>query len=627
MHQAEPTPQFHVAQFSLFVSLALYCLLWGIALHVGRLFEVSFSTLGLIVTIVSFFVLSLYSYRCHLRHNQAFGKQPFLFCGFSGPILKLAFVAGLARLFHSSESSDTLQLTIGAAHHSFSPDKPLGFEMTGHMSDEANVTYFISHVTEYISGYIAHLSGLHIVTVSYHILPALVTALGVLSLYMMMMAFGFSQRRSFFLTIMAVTLLALNLGNGYFGEWSLRRSETTRSYFTVFILHILVMLFALRYRHKTLISNASVFLFIFGICFTSKSTPFLVIATTSLLWASHCCQHLFFKRQLALPSWDLYVTIISAASLLPLYASLFPTADLYQYQLLAWDIRGFSGFYANFIAHLHKVFGQDGYLFVLLVIGVICHGVFLIRQRVAHTITQEQSGFLFFYAALYVLIVGNPVTFHIFKELTPTYVVYFRFFYSLPVIAYFVILFATYNRLAHGQLRFNLKTLRSYGLLGLFVVLFITFGAKDSKNIVINKQFKSAYYEQKPEIDSTAIQEALSGAVHDFTLFAYRNQSFRHGVYSPELSLLVSKNQFLPLYRNLEDSILIDKAQHALEGNSRVKNSDLVALHEALETFKPALVIAKIASLKQAQFTHIMSENNYVQRLIKNKDVMYQRLP
>ena len=90
---------------------------------------------------------------------------------------------------------------------------------------------------------------------------------------------------------------------------------------------------------------------------------------------------------------------------------------------------------------------------------------------------------------------------------------------------------------------------------------------------------------------------------------------------------LVSKNQFLPLYRSLEDSILIDKAQHALEGNSRVKDSDLVALHKALETFKPALVIAKIASLKKARFTDIMSENNYVQRLIKNKDVLYQRLP
>ena len=106
-------------------------------------------------------------------------------------------MAGLTRLFHSSESSDTLQLTISAAHHSFLPDKPLGFEMAGHMGNETNVTYFISHVTEYISGYIAHLSGLHIVTVSYHILPALVTALGVLSLYMLMMAFGFSQRRSF----------------------------------------------------------------------------------------------------------------------------------------------------------------------------------------------------------------------------------------------------------------------------------------------------------------------------------------------------------------------------------------------------------------------------------------------
>lgn len=627
MRHAETTPKLHVAQFSLFVMFAIYCLLWGVTLHLGRLFEVTFSSIGLIVNIISLIVLLAYGYHCHLARRKDFNNQQFLFFGFSGPILGLACMAGIVRLLHSANSSDTLQNTIGAAHHSFFPKEPLSFEMTGHVGNEANVTYFISHATEYISGYLAHLTGLHIVTVSYHILPALVTALGVLSLYMLMMAFGFSQKRSFFLTLIAIILLSLNLGYGYFGEWSLRRSETTRSYFNVFILNILVLLFAIRYHHKAIISNISIFLFIFGVCFTSKSTPFLIIASTSLMWMACFCQHLFLRRALALPCWDLFVVIISAASILPIYSSQFLTADVYQYQLLAWDHRGLSGSYASFTEHLNKVFGQNCYMLVLLVFGVIRHGAAIVRNQPTQIISQEQSSFLFFYSALYLIVVCNPIVFFIYKELTPTYVVYFRFFYSLPLIFYCIILLAAYTPLGNVQFSLDLKTLRQLRVLGILMLLFIIFGVKDSKKVISSSQFKSAYSQQKPEIDSTELKTASFATNIDTTLFAYRDQSFRHGVYNPEFPLLVSKNQFLPLYRSLEDSILIDKAQHALAGNSRLKETHLIALHEVLAKFKPALVIANVASLNNKRFIEIMSDHSYIQTLIKNKDVLYQRKP
>ena len=256
-------------------------------------------------------------------------------------------------------------------------------------------------------------------------------------------------------------------------------------------------------------------------------------------------------------------------------------ADLYKYQLEGWKIRSLANNYASYQAHWTKVFGIQSITFIVFVFTFVLHSFLLVR--LPH---KPISSFMYFYAIIYLLIILNPFSFKIISLLSAKHVVYFRFFYLFPVLTYPFILIFIYKEC--------FKSARiTKCALALLLSVFFFVGFEKFRVLTSNFQFKSAKNELTPLITQTMISSSTNIELRDKSLLAFRQSSFKHGVFTTDLLLLVSKNQFLPIYRNQDEATLLDAAQFALSGSWKIKNFHRIALRDVLVRFGPDFVISK----------------------------------
>ena len=131
--------------------------------------------------------------------------------------------------------------TVGAAHHTFRTDLPLQFDAPGHEGSQFTL-YFLSQMPEYFAGFIFDISwDLESFSMQCQALQRLCAK----SFFIIFFMLSEWQNR-LLLTTVTLLILTLNLGSGYFGEWTLRRLET-RAFFTAFLLQVVISAFIITY--------------------------------------------------------------------------------------------------------------------------------------------------------------------------------------------------------------------------------------------------------------------------------------------------------------------------------------------------------------------------------------------
>lgn len=562
---------------NIFLYVALFLLCWGLTLQLGRVNGWTLPLTGHVATFTSIAVL--------LIHLTAFNTNFSVKDIFSSQDLKKAFLLACAvavyRFFHFTDSSDSMQYLIGAAHHAKHFDLPLGFNMPGHVETDKLNLYYLSQVIEYFVGYLSIFTQLNIVTLYFHLIPAIASFLGILSIYLLFSVVSSTEKHTFLFTLLTACILFLNFGDGFFGEWAIRRTETTRSFFNAFILNLFLCLAILQIRFDNINLTNKAFIFSAGFCFTSQTIPFLIFLTVLILWTASFLQNTLRERIIQLKYKSLFLAISIPAILIILVSQYLTDADLYKYQLEGWKIRSLANNYASYHAHWTKVFGIQSITFIVFVFTFVLHSFLVVR--LPH---KPISSFMYFYAIIYLLIILNPFSFKIISLLSAKHVVYFRFFYLFPVLTYPFILILTYKD--------SFKSARiTQCALALLLSVFFFVGFEKFWVVTNNFQFKSAKDELTPLITQTMISSSTNIELRDKSLLAFRQSSFKHGVFTTDLLLLVSKNQFLPIYRNQDEATLLDAAQFALSGSWKIKNFHRNALRDVLVRFGPDFVISK----------------------------------
>ncbi|XAT60500.1 hypothetical protein GN278_06510 [Rhodobacteraceae bacterium Araon29] len=590
-------------QLSFFTGVALFLLSWGLTLQVGRFVGWNLVFTGNVASIFSFGAISIYFLRFYrFPRNTRFGKS--LLAVFPKPILLLALALAGFRFFHFSESSDALQYLIGAAHHSGNFASKLGFDMPGHVGSNILNLYHISQVLEYLAGYLSYLTSYHIVTVYFHFFPAVIVFLAVLSLCTLFSTIGCSQRAATLYTVVVVCLLLFNFGDGYFGEWAIRRTETPRACFNAFILNIILSLVFFEYCFKKQLSIKKLLILSSGFCMTSQTLPFLLFAATILIWTAVVLQNSIMSGALKFGNVKLFVPVLFPAFMLILISHYFNQGDIYEYQLEGWEIRELPNYMDNFGAHLSKVYGENRFLLYILGTGIFFQAIMILGDIIFSKKKNLVGLFLFFYGILYAALFLNPYSFNTIDLLSAKSVVFFRFFYTLSPPVYLILAIAIYSHFLRS-LKFHSVTL------ALSVVAFSFFGLENFIKLVKTNQFKKAEFEQAPIISYDLIEKNVGEHIAGKTLLAFRQTAFRHGVYSPNLTLLVSKNQFLPLYRTVEEARVLDAAQFALGGSWKVNKTHIDSLEQVFKSHYPDIVVAKNPKSEFVDVVSFIMDSDY----------------
>lgn len=597
----------------IFVSVGVFLLVWGIILQLARVLHLNLSQLGLAATPTASALALLYlvrRFRCvdGSRLSGWFRKE-------EGWLLAISLVAGIVRFFILRPSSDSLQYLIGAAHHLAYPDLSLRFDMPGHYMTESQplIGYWIPSTLEYFWAYVSLVSSIPLPTLYFRLMPAIAIVLAIFSIYCLFLSLGASRKSGFLLTLFSFCLLLLNFHDASFGEWAILRTITPRALFNAFVLNILICFVLTMYSNtnrKNILWKS--LLFVSGLSLTSQTIPYLIIAAAGiLLIASSVTNRLQKKDQLLFDSL-LFMSFSIPAILVIAVPYIMGTPDLYQFVYLIFAELGISDPLSSFNAMWARVFSRFNWGHLAAYLGLLGLHIYLFLKY-----RNWINTFLLIFAGLYIVIVLNPLSFEMLKLISNKYRVYFRFYYLFPVILYPAIIFLFCWSLQKRKL-ISIATV----LLVMVFIFFAETGFKTTKNTIANFEISSDVCFGET-YKTQWLTSSLGKPVDGNLLFAYREASFRYGVFSPESILLASKHQFLPLHFSKDEALEVAWAQEALGQTSSLSETQVKSLKTVLDRYKPYVVVARRVKGMDSPAINILKESGYSFRAFAGREELY----
>lgn len=597
----------------IFVSIGIFLLVWGLFLQIARMFQISFSQLGLVATSVALAITVFYLIR-KFRDVDRSSLLRFIFRE-EGWLLIITLGIGIVRFFMLFYGSDALIYLSGPAYHLANPDIPLRFDTPGHYMSEFQplVGYWIPCTVEYFLAYVSLISTVPLAVLCFRLMPAIAIVLAIWSIYCLLLTFGASRRSGFFFTIATSGLLMFSS----FVTWWALIDPVARAFFTAFILNIMLC-FVLKIQMDT--DKAKVcwqaLLFSAGFALTSQTGSYLIIAAAGIfLIASLVTNQIQKRRRQYVFDVFLFISLAAPAIVVIVVTYFMGTIDLYEFVLFVFSEQGISDPFSSFQATWNVLFNKFHFGHLVTYISFLGLNIFICCKY-----RDWRSIFFLIFSIIYIFFVLNPLAFQMFKLSSTKYRVFWRFYYLFPVMLYPAVVFL----MCWSSQK---KLLIGIGAL-LYVSLFVFFvhAGMETTKVYFNRSFSiSMDVNSNHEYSSKWLESNLGKPVDRLLLFAYKRAACHYAVFSPGTVLLSSKYQFLPLCFPVKDALDITWAQEALSQLRSLNAKQADALESVLNKYHPDIVVARQLKSGEPPARLILQQCGYSFRKWSHQEALYSR--